>query len=771
MKTTVDPFYAKEILAMPVPAGCTQLVVGRGSKTPGVVFVGEAPGSEEDETGLPFVGKSGKLLDAWIARWELPPEDWAILNTVKFFPQDADGHPRPPTAKEKDEWRPLLLKQLKALHPKLIVALGATALTELTDNTEPHLKACCTLIPLRKYYADIECQVVAMPHPAFFLRHGGQAEDERDALRNKFTRSVHQFIYEALERPKVLVLDIETNASTDIPTAQMRYFGAYSYVDKQGYTYLTTHEVQELIDRHTHLVGFNNREFDQKIMANNSIFLYNKVTVDLYQGLIARGRKADMGLTDLRDNKLDTLVRFLKLGEKKDIDLSILAKPTLSSAEHAQIVEYLQNDVRITAKLYEWWSNWAEPFKNYVSKKHQWRMTYKTCSSASFAYKAICHATGLPEIFKDDEDLTGEEETFEGGFVSADLEVARGKLLLFDFASLYPHNFFQGNLFSPAPFDYSGKIFKANEFYPELKGTYKADALGKIETVLKGFYIERVKYKKSGDPRQYALKILLNSSYGACSSEKFVSIHNPTMAPDTTYIGRQNIKYVRKKLLENGFILCMSDTDSCVLQIPEGKTEADAVKVINDCVEEIKKWLPFPSDTFKMGLEKRIKYFQMFRHKKTGVLLKKFYLYVGDDNEVVVKGLPIVKSNSTMLGKKIYEILKPKIIETLQCKFSEGYIDGLMRDLVKQDISFAAKRFSVKSPDKYKIPSQLDCQIAQRYGPGNHWLIRNKIVGAGIKVKYGKVEEVKNIGVEFVDFTLTKDELGYFLKSGLGEYQ
>ena len=766
----MDPFYTDEILAMPVPAGCKRLVVGRGSKTPGVIFVGEAPGSEEDETGLPFVGKSGKLLDAWIARWELAEEDYAVLNTVKFFPQNAEGHPRPPTEKEKDAWRPLLLKQLLALKPKIIIAVGSTALKELTDSQEDHLKACGALIPLRKFYLDVGCQVVGMPHPAFLLRNGGHIEDERDPIRNKFVRQTFQLIHEALHRPKMLVIDIETN-SVNVNDAKMLYFGAYSYVDKKGYVFQTPFEIQELIDRHTHLVGFNNKEFDQKIMANNGIFLFNKVTVDMYQGLRARGRKEDMGLKDLRDNKLDTLVRYLKLGEKKEFDLEILRKNRLSTEEHRQVVEYLQNDVIITTKLFDWWTNWTAPFAQYVSRKHQWRQTYKTCSSASYAYKAICHATGLPEIFKEDDDVADDEEedSFEGGFVSADIEVARGKLLLFDFASLYPHNFFQGNLFSPVPIpqDYEGEAFRANEFYPELKGVYKVDKLGKIETVLKNFYLERVKFKKAKDPRQYALKILLNASYGAASSDKFVSIHNPTIGPDTTYMGRQNIKYVRKKLLEAGFILCMSDTDSCVLQIPEGKTEEEAVKVINECVAEIKRWLPFPSDTFGMVLEKHIKYFQMFKHKKTGVLLKKFYLFVTDENEVVVKGLPIVKSNSTGLGKKIYEMLKPKIIESLQCKFSESYFDELMKALTKDDIALAAKRFKVKQPSEYKSPSQLDCQIAQRYGPGNHWLIRNKIVGAGMKVKYGKVEEVKNIGIEFIDFTLTKEELHYFVRSGL----
>lgn|GEM_PF-906888 len=723
------------------------------------------------------------LFDVWIARFGLQPEEYEVLTLVDYDSKDKNGKHKALSEKEKDIARPGLLAKMKVIQPSIIVTIGGPMLKEMTDYKElpppdgtpadatiTYLQYCATLLPLRKFYAELGCSVVGMPLPSYFSYGDKLQNTDNDPMRNRFTRAAFQFIHEAFNRPKMLVFDIETDG-LDVNKAKLLYFGYYSYSEKQYGIVKTKFEIQEILDRHTHLIGFNNKEFDQKIMSNNELQLYGKVTIDMLHGLKARGRKEDMGLKDLRDNKLDTVVRFLNLGEKKEIDFNILTKGNISLEEDRKIREYLTNDVEITKKLFDWWTAWCGPFKQYVNPIHQWRQSYKTCSSASYAYKAICHATGRPEIFKEDDDLTEEEEDFEGGFVSADLEVARGNVLLFDFASLYPHNFFQGNLFSPVTKDYTGPIFKANDFYPELKGVYRADRLGEVETVLKNFYLERVKFKKAKDPRQYALKILLNSSYGAASSNKFVSIHNPTIGPDTTYIGRQNIKYVRKRLVEEGFILCMSDTDSCAIQIPAGKTEEDVTKIINACVIEIKKWLPFPSDTFKMALEKRIKYFQMFKHKKTGALLKKFYLFVTTDNEVVVKGLPIVKSNSTGLGKKIYEIIKPKIIETLQCKFPEGYFDGLMKELTKNDISLAAKRFKVKQPSEYKSPSQLDCQIAQRYGSGNHWLVRNKIVGAGIKVKYGKVEEVKNIGTEFIDFTLTKDELYYFVESSLEGYQ
>ena len=726
-----------------------------------------------------------KTFDVWLARFMIDPSEYEVLTLVDYNPEDENGKHKALTAKEKDENRPDLLAKLKAIDPKLIVAVGGPMLKELIDYQDmlpprevpegvkvTYLNYCAVPLPLRSYYSELKCQVIGMPLPSYFSFEPMFKDSDNDAYRNRFTRAAFQAIHEAFNRPRELVFDIETDG-LDVNTAKVVYFGYYSYPEQKFGVVTTPFEIQEILDKHSHLIGFNNKEFDQKILTNNGSKLYGKVTIDMLRGLKARGRREDMGLHDLRDNKLDTVVRFLKLGEKKEIDFSILKKPMRSAEEDKMCREYLARDIEVTKKLFEWWTDWCAPFAQYVNKEHQWRQNYKTCSSASYAYKVICHATGREELFKEDGEIPeGEEEDdFEGGFCSADKEEARGNLLLFDFASLYPHNFFQANLFSPVTKLYTGPTFKANEFYPDLKGVYKADKLGEVETVLKHFYLERVKFKKANDPRQYALKILLNSSYGAASSQKFLSIHNPTIGPDTTYIGRQNIKYVRAKLLEAGFILCMTDTDSVVLEIPEGRTEAEAVKVINGCVMEIKRWLPFPADTFKMVLEKHIKYWQMFKHRKTGALLKKFYLFVTTDNEITTKGLPVVKSNSTGLGKKIYEILKPRILESLQCKFSEQYFDDLMRVLAKEDISLAAKKFKVKETSEYKLPSQLDCQISQRYGAGNHWLIRNKIVGAGLKVKYGLVAEVKDIGLEFIDFTLTKDELCYFVKSGLGAYQ
>jgi len=751
-----DPFYSVEILMHPVPKGCTNLVVGRGSKTPSVVFIGEAPGSEEDKTGFPFVGKSGRILDTWIKYWDLSEDDYAILNTVKFFPQDATGKPRPPTDLEKDEWRPVLKKQIDALAPKLIITLGAVATNEMTDNTKPQMEITGTKFEVRHYYGG-KIPVMPLAHPSFYLRNGKAMEIDKPI------KTTFQFIHEKLNRPKILVLDIETDNKLDIDTAKVVACGFYSYVYPKDY--LMTGdivEMQQIIDRHTHLIGYNIREFDLPILKNNGVESYGKVVVDLYKGITARGRKEVMKLKDLPDNKLDTLVAYLKLGNKIPFDFKILEKSVRTAAETRQLGEYLHNDILITRKLYDWWCDWAAPFEPYVSEENRWRKTYLTCSVASYAYKAICYATNREEDYLD-EDEKVPEDTFEGGFVSADQEKARGKILLYDFASLYPHNFFQGNLFSPVTPEYKGPVFKKNDFYPDLTGVYKADKMGDVETALKRFYRERVKFKIAKDSREYALKIVLNSSYGAGTCRTFKSIYNPTIGPDTTYIGRQNIKYMRKLFQEKGFILLYSDTDSLYIQLPEGKTQEEADQIVRDGIAEIKKWLPFPSDTFKMSLETPIKYFQCF-WGSDNKLLKKLYLFVTDKNEIVIKGLPFIKSNATILARRVFDRIKPEIISTLHCFFSESYIEKLIREEVEKDFMVAAKTFTVKAPGKYKIPTQLDCQIAQRYGAGKILLIKNKLIGVGKDVRYCTIEEAKCLKFDDLDLSTTREELHFFIK-------
>lgn len=114
----------------------THAVVYRGSRTPRVVFVGEAPGAEEDRVGLPFVGRSGRRLDTALTSIGLRPEEYGVLNVVKC---------RPPgnrfDVRAARTCRPYLDRQLALLGPELLVTLGARALSAV-DPDAPRILRC-----------------------------------------------------------------------------------------------------------------------------------------------------------------------------------------------------------------------------------------------------------------------------------------------------------------------------------------------------------------------------------------------------------------------------------------------------------------------------------------------------------------------------------------------------------------------------------------------------------------------------------------------------
>ena len=136
-------------------------VFGMGNPDSNIVFVGEAPGKEEDRQGLPFVGRSGKLLDKILAAINLTRDDVYILNVLKCRPPEN----RDPSREEIELCEQYLKEQLRIIKPKLIVALGRiSAMTLLKTKT--------SLSDLRNSihkYEDIDFLVTY--HPAALLRN------------------------------------------------------------------------------------------------------------------------------------------------------------------------------------------------------------------------------------------------------------------------------------------------------------------------------------------------------------------------------------------------------------------------------------------------------------------------------------------------------------------------------------------------------------------------------------------------------------------------
>ena len=142
-------------------AGRTQVVFGTGDPTAALVFVGEAPGHDEDVQGEPFVGQAGQLLTRIIAAIGLTREQVYLLNVIKCRPP----HNRNPQPDEVAACWPILQEQLACLQPRVICALGAFAAQTLLHTEEK-------ISRLRgRFHMLGSIQVMPTYHPAYLLRN------------------------------------------------------------------------------------------------------------------------------------------------------------------------------------------------------------------------------------------------------------------------------------------------------------------------------------------------------------------------------------------------------------------------------------------------------------------------------------------------------------------------------------------------------------------------------------------------------------------------
>lgn len=139
----------------------TKLVFGEGNPQASLMFIGEGPGREEDLQGRPFVGRAGQLLTKIIEAIELKREEVYIANVVKSRPPEN----RAPLPDEIAECLPFLMKQIAAIEPKVIVALGKTAASILLQTEEPITKIRGRIHRLNGI------RVMPTFHPAYLLRN------------------------------------------------------------------------------------------------------------------------------------------------------------------------------------------------------------------------------------------------------------------------------------------------------------------------------------------------------------------------------------------------------------------------------------------------------------------------------------------------------------------------------------------------------------------------------------------------------------------------
>lgn len=145
----------------------TQTVFGVGSPTTKLVFLGEAPGADEDKQGEPFVGRAGQLLTKIIEACTLKREDVYILNVLKCRPPNN----RPPTPEESANCKEYLDGQLDIIRPEFICCLGSTAAKNLLNTEVPISK-------LRgKFQTYRGIRVMCTYHPAYLLRNPDAKKD------------------------------------------------------------------------------------------------------------------------------------------------------------------------------------------------------------------------------------------------------------------------------------------------------------------------------------------------------------------------------------------------------------------------------------------------------------------------------------------------------------------------------------------------------------------------------------------------------------------
>jgi len=155
----------------------TNLVMGDGNVDTDVVFIGEAPGKNEDQQGLPFVGAAGKFLNEMLAHADMKRSDVYITNIVKYRPPNN----RDPEPEEKRAFWPYLLRQLAVIQPKIIVTLGRHSMEYFLPGqriSDVHGD------PKRIGFGKDRLVVVPLFHPAAALYNGGL----RQTLIDDFSR-------------------------------------------------------------------------------------------------------------------------------------------------------------------------------------------------------------------------------------------------------------------------------------------------------------------------------------------------------------------------------------------------------------------------------------------------------------------------------------------------------------------------------------------------------------------------------------------------------
>lgn len=551
-----------------------------------------------------------------------------------------------------------------------------------------------------------------------------------------------------LKGKNILIVDIETD-SLDVKSAKLKWFGAYSFLEDKYYEISCNDKkgkITSLLQRHKNIITFNGNEFDIPIIERNLKIKMYQNKIDLLT--ISRQRLPTMGVK-VKDYSLRTIAKELKLNESKgSIDYTILQKDNWSSEEENTIREYLKQDIKTTKELFEYFNDIFQSTVEMLSKEDVDRLIHIKASPASLSYRAILNNAGIKYEFGDN-DKQEERQTYEGAHhIEPRENSVKGNIISIDFASMYPHMVIMCNLLSPKENGWSG-----NDFI-KLQGKYNNINQGKIEQSLNQILLDRLEAKKNKNkPKNMGFKVLINAFYGTLGNNCFKTTYNPTSAGDCTRLARTILKRLAKTLDEYGFKVLYGFTDSVIVLIPEESNKEELIFICNKYIKEVLSKVPFPKETFKLEIDKEMKFIKFFA--------KNCYLYVTQDNKIENTSTLLNKNTPQIVMKVFKEYITPKIIRTLDCDFTEQELKAQLLEVLKDNPEQAGEEFSVKPLSEYKVKSSLEYQISEKYGPGKYILIPN-LAGIGV----GKAKGTKKrkglrycTYKEFLDSNLTIEDI------------
>ena len=146
----------------------TNIVFADGNPKSKIMLVGEAPGSNEDLEGLPFVGRAGTLLDKMLASISLDRKNVYISNIINYRPPEN----RRPTEEEMNRYLPFIKKHIEIIDPKILILLGSTAMNALISSDVVISKSRGKWI--EKRFGQCKTSVIVTFHPAFLMRQPNQ---------------------------------------------------------------------------------------------------------------------------------------------------------------------------------------------------------------------------------------------------------------------------------------------------------------------------------------------------------------------------------------------------------------------------------------------------------------------------------------------------------------------------------------------------------------------------------------------------------------------